>query len=392
MIRAGIGFSPERDVLRAAEEAVGQARAGLDGLVPDWCLVFATGEFEEDAALLLGKISGEAGTPYVVGCSAAGVMAGGTEVESGPALAVMVVASDSLRATPFCFCDTEDWGYTAGVRIGERLTTSRGTDDLILVWPDPFRIRPDHLLRGIHESLEGVPVAGGAASTSRPDRATFQFCGDECLPAAVSGLRLGGDFRYMVTFTQGCRPLGAPMRVTGAHENLIIEIEGRPALDVLREHAPQDLLDRGERAFHYLFLGLIPHPDGVMRRPGDYLVRNIVAADPDTGILGVGDRVGEGQHVLFALREGSAAREDLGRMMEGVKSRLGEMTPRFGLYFNCLARGTSLYGEEGVDARLLSEALPDLPLLGFHCNAELAPLGGVNSLLTYTGVLVLVGE
>ena len=79
-------------------------------------------------------------------------------------------------------------------------------------------------------------------------------------------------------------------------------------------------------------------------------------------------------------------------MAERVRSRFGVMEPRFGLYFNCLARGTALYGEEGVDARLLSEALPGVPLVGFHCNAELAPINGVNRLLTYTGVLVVVGE
>jgi small ligand-binding sensory domain FIST len=392
MIRAGVGFSMERDVLRAADEAAAQARAYLDGAPPDWCIAFATCEYEQSSALLLGKIAEAAGTPYVVGCSAAGVLAGHHEVEGGPALAVLAVASDRLRATPFCFHDEGDWGYRVGVRIGERLTTSRGTDDLILVWPDPYRVRPDHLLRGINEHLEGVPVAGGASSSSQQGRPTFQFCGDECVPGAVSGLRLGGDFRFMVSFTQGCRPLGAPLRVTSAHENLIIEIEGKPALSMLREHAPQDLIDRGDRAFHYLFVGLITDPDGTLRRPGDYLVRNIVTADPDTGILALGDRVSEGQHVIFALREGAAARDDLQRMAERVKSRFGVLKPRFGLYFNCLARGTALYGEEGVDARLLSEALPDVPLVGFHCNAELAPISGVNRLLTYTGVLVLVGE
>jgi small ligand-binding sensory domain FIST len=65
---------------------------------------------------------------------------------------------------------------------------------------------------------------------------------------------------------------------------------------------------------------------------------------------------------------------------------------KFGLYFNCLARGSSLYGREGVDSAALSRHLPGVPILGFSCNAEIAPLRGMNALLTYTGVLVLVSE
>ena len=65
---------------------------------------------------------------------------------------------------------------------------------------------------------------------------------------------------------------------------------------------------------------------------------------------------------------------------------------RFGLYFNCLARGQALYQEPGIDAAEIHRALPDVPILGFFCNAEIGPLKGENQLFTYTGVLVLIGE
>lgn len=390
MIRAGVGFSCERDPLRAAQEAVEEAKRELRGTRADWCAAFVTSEFGVDAPLLLGKLAEASETPYVVGCSGKGVVAGSREVEGGPAVGVLLVASDGMKATPFCFRDEGDWGFTAGVRIGQRFTGSRGREDLLLVWPDPYHVRPDHLLRGIHGSLSGVPVAGGAASSSLDDCPTFQFCGDECTDRAVSGVRLGGEFRYHVAFTQGCRPLSQPLRVTSSHENLIIEIEDRPALEVLREHAPERLLESGDRAFQYVFLGIVPEPDEPALERGDYLVRNVFHADPDTGILAIGDRVGEGQHVVFALREAATARNDVRKMARAAAA--SGMTARFAMYFDCLARGCSLYGEESVDASILTEALPGVPLLGFHSNAELAPIRGVNRLLTYTGVLVLVGE
>ena len=188
--------------------------------------------------------------------------------------------------------------------------------------------------------------------------------------------------------THGCAPLTKPLRATRVHENLILELDGRPAFDVLREHAPPDLMQDLSAAIHYLFVGLLP--SGAAE--SDYLIRNIVTADPDTGVVAISDRVGEGQQLVFALRECNAARRDLANALDGIRSVSAGREYRFGLYFNCLARGRALYGEPGIDAAEISSALPDVPILGFFCNAEIGPLKGENQLFTYTGVLVLVGE
>ena len=90
--------------------------------------------------------------------------------------------------------------------------------------------------------------------------------------------------------------------------------------------------------------------------------------------------------------EAEAARNDLKRAVTGLCGGGGDSKFNFGIYFNCLARGRSLYGEDGVDSAILRETLEGVPVLGFYCNAEMAPLQGVNRLFTYTGVLVLVGE
>ena len=294
--------------------------------------------------------------------------------------------SDQLRATPFLFRDAGDHGLTAGTRLGQRMVGSRDSGDLLVVWPDPYHVRPDRLLTGLDALLPGLPVVGGAAS-ARINGATLQFCGTETADAGVSGLRMGGRFRHTVAVTHGCAPLTKPLRATRVHENLIFELDGRPAFDVLREQAPDDLMQDLSAAIRFLFVGLLP--------PGaaenDYLIRNIVTADPDTGVVAISDRVGEGQQLVFALRERDAARRDLAHALDRVRSEAGREY-RFGLYFNCLARGRALYREPGVDAAEIHRALPDVPILGFFCNAEIGPLKGENQLFTYTGVLVLVGE
>jgi small ligand-binding sensory domain FIST len=79
-------------------------------------------------------------------------------------------------------------------------------------------------------------------------------------------------------------------------------------------------------------------------------------------------------------------------MLRRLGAAMAGAAPRFGLYFNCAARGTSLYGLPGIDAAYLSGAFGELPIVGFFGNAEIAPLRGRNRVFTHTGVLALVGE
>ena len=388
MIEAGVGLSSASSTVVAATEAASQAVADIPGQGADVAIVFATAEHAAGLPSLLAAVERAAGTPYVVGCSAAGVIAGGREVEDGPAVGVMAIRSEAIRATPFLFRDSGDQGLTVGIHMGQRLAGSRATGDVVLVWPDPFRVRPDRMLQGLDATLGAVPVAGGAASASGSPGETFQFSGCEAGCGAVSGVRLAGALRHQVAVTQGCRPLGGPMRVTSAHENLVLEVDGIPALEALRRIAPCDPAADPERALASLSVALLPEPGGVFR-PGEYLVRNILAVDPDTGVIAVAADVEEGQSLIFAVREAEAARADVDRMGRRAAAAAPRGGFHFGLYFNCLARGRSLYGREGVDAEVLGRHLPDVPILGFFCNAEIAPLSGMNHLFTYTGVLVL---
>jgi small ligand-binding sensory domain FIST len=79
-------------------------------------------------------------------------------------------------------------------------------------------------------------------------------------------------------------------------------------------------------------------------------------------------------------------------MLDRLAAGNSERDACFGFYFNCAARGSSLYGLAGIDTAYISRTFGDLPIIGFFGNAEIAPLRGANRLFTYTGVLALVTE
>jgi small ligand-binding sensory domain FIST len=146
------------------------------------------------------------------------------------------------------------------------------------------------------------------------------------------------------------------------------------------------------RALQVLFVGLPADPHENSVGPGKYVIRNIIGLDSKKGILGVADEVHEDQPMIFALRDGQRAREDLSQMLERQSKRLGARKPAFGFYFNCCARGASLYGMEGIDTAYIRQSLGDFPLIGMFGGYELAPLGQANHLFAYTGVLALITE
>ena len=388
-MHAAVGISSDDNAARAALEAGRAVLEGLDGNSPDWVVVFLTSDYTQHLEAVIGTLSSLLDTEAIVGCTAASVLTGAGEREGQSALGVLGVCLSGVDARPFLIEDEGRHGVAAGIRIGQSFSGVNGTQRLVLAWPDAFHVRPDYLLQSLSAASDSVPVVGGASSSQPEGRPRMQFCGNRHSKAAVAGLSLEGDFHYHVEVTQGCRSLGKPLLITRSHDNMILELDHRPALDLLRERVESAGEADLTAALDRIFVGLLPmesHSDS------DYLVRNITHADPDTGVLTVNDRVVDDQHIVLVQRNAEAAREDLTQALERAQRATAGMEAGFGLYFNCLARGHGLYGERDVDVAEIRRRFPNLPLLGFFCNAEIGPLRDVNQLFTYSGVLLIVGR
>jgi len=388
-IDAGVGLSTEE---RSADAARAAARAALErsgASSADWGLVFITSPHRPHFAEMLAEIQKTRGTEFLAGCSAWGVLTGTQEVEGGPAVAVLAVRSDSLTASTFYATLGGDDLAGAAREVARQIRDPR--HGLVVLLPDPAAARPDHLLHEIGRALPGCEAVGGAASGDPEVPGTFQFYGRNVASRALTGLQLTGDVHHSIGITQGCQPLGPPARVTAGDGNVILELDGRPALEVLRSRLPGSLSGTLERLARHLFVGLPPDPLQEEIQPGEYLVRQLMGIDEERGALVVAATVRAGEPLYVVLRDQQAAREDLKEMLRRVRDDASG-TARFGLYFNCAGRGSSLYGLPGIDSAFISSTLGELPVIGFFGNAEIAPLRGRNRLFTYTGVLALIGE
>jgi len=390
MIRAGVGQSQQAQTGPAVEEAARLAlsRPGISRA--DLALVFFTSDHAAKGEDLCRSLSRAVGTDCVFGSSGAGILTGEGEIEGGSGVAVLAVAGEEISGRPFIFEPLKGNEANLGATFGEFLAKADDENSLMILLPDSYNGNPQLLLGAMAEKGGFHPTVGAGSTESGASGATYQLCADKVTSNAIAGAYLSGEFHVSVDITQGCQPISEPMTITRAEGNLIYEIDHRPALEVFARLLKGPLAEDVRRALMVLFVGLPADREENSVAAGKYLVRNIIGLDPQKGILGVSDQVAEGDSMIFTMRDGERAREDLNQMLQRQAAALSGRKPAFALYFNCCARGNSLYGIPGIDSAFIRQALGDVPLLGMFGGYELAPLGRANHLFAYTGVLALV--
>jgi small ligand-binding sensory domain FIST len=311
------------------------------------------------------------GIAHWVGTVGLGICATGREYLDEPALAVMCCSFDdsAFRVLPALQSPREvaqarlEWGNHAA--------------SFAVLHADPSSRSLLSLLRELAARTESGFVVGGLTSS----RGRSVQYADGSAEGGLSGVVFSEEVVIATRLTQGCSPIGPRHRVSAARDNVLIELDGRPALEVLREDIGPELSGPGLPAVgRTIFAGLpIEGSD-----TGDYVVRNLVGIDPVHQLVAIGEAVRPGGQVLFCRRDRGTASDDLERMLASIRTGLYR-PPRGALYFSCLGRGAALFGDDSQELRMLRDGLGDVPLVGFFCNGEISH----NRLYGYTGVLTL---
>jgi small ligand-binding sensory domain FIST len=395
MIRAGAAVSEHRDGVRAAREATQRAMANAGIERADAVFLFATPEHTPRFETMLGAVSAAAGTRAISGCSGQGVICGAREVERGPAVSALVAEGPGLVFETGLLPEgppARDVGAAVGhlVKKGQ-LAPETPAGAAIVLFPALKGFDPGAFLEGLEATGGFVPVVGGAPS-GRGARASV-FAGLDALEGRTGTAILRGGARLEVAVAQGCRPIGRPVVITRtASATEILTLASRPAAELLAEAMESAGVDDSGAATQAVFAGIAIDPKKHPLERGDFLVRPIVEIDPKTGAIGLGDRVAVGRTLVFQLRDREAAERDMEETLAALHARLAGRAPRFALYFDCLGRGSGLFGVPDHDATAIRRRFPDLPLAGFFGNGEVAPAGGKNHLHAYTGVLAVFCE
>lgn len=350
----------------------------------DLVLVFASSSHAGHWDSLAREVSFRFPRAKLVGCSAGGVVAGGQEIEEGTFLAVTVASLPDVRITPLALASGAK-GLPSAAR--DNLSADEPVHALLFVDPET----PDigGLLSTLDDALPSGAKVGGLAAGTRSTGEVALFLQRARVHAAAVGVLLQGNLRIETLVAQGCRPIGEPFIATRTRDNVIQELGGRKAADVLRE-VHDALSDADKRLFRTsLFLGIEACAQNLVHKGEPMLMRTVLGFDPSLGTLAVGASIERHQVVQFQLRDKQAAHDELHRLL-GARGRSSSGTPSGVLMFSCVGRGREFFGASNHDSELLSLHLGPLPVGGFFCNGEIGPVGDKTYLHSYTSVLALV--
>jgi small ligand-binding sensory domain FIST len=390
MTSAGVGVAVQADGFTAAGLAAHRALVAAGVTSVDVAIVFAGIRHDEDEyAGVLRAVQNTIPRATILGCSATGVLTGAEEVENGAAIAVLVLGGEPPLPHPLFVAGVRADPRAAGAQLGRDARKALGGEvagAALAVLVDPAELDATDFVAGIADAAPELIITGAGASGGESGcRVLWK---DAAYSDACVALAVPRELHPSLGMTQGCQALGDPLTITAAEGNLILEIEGRPAVEALNRALSDPRHPGLQQMRAHLLAGI--GELGVGGR-SNYVVRPFELTDGQRPALVVGEPVRAGQTICFTLRDAIGARDDMKAMLDEQAEARQQAAPRFGFYFNCAQRGSELYGQAGLDPELIRRRFGTLPLAGIQSSFEIAPACGRPRIHMLTGVLLLAG-
>lgn len=390
MIKIGSAISTETNPSAAADEVVNQACLALGGLRVNLALVFVSSYsqtgFQDIVQTLARRLAGAT----LLGCTTQASIGAGREVEDGRGLSLWLAHLPGANLEPFSLSvePTPDGRAILGFPV------LHDTARAVIVLGEPHSFPTQDFLRSFNQDHPGVPVLGGQATSAGgaggagTEQIALMLAGRVISRGAV-GVQIGGDVDITPLVSQGCKPIGEPFIVTAARGNIIYQLGGKPPLLRLREILSKMTREDRARTAHNLHLGIVIDERKADPEPGDFLIRAVLQADPDTGAVSVGELMTVGQTVQFQVRDAATADAELRTLLQKSLSAAGGRDPAGALLFTCNGRGTGMFGIPDHDVSVLQEAVDGLPVGGMFCGGEIGPIASTNFLHGFTASVAM---
>jgi hypothetical protein len=392
--RAGVGTSHHHSPSIAGREAAEQAlnMAGINR--PDFVLMFASTGYDQHS--LLRAVRETTGGASLSGCSAEGTIDGENADETNFSVVVTVISSEELRWTNGLVGGLGADSRAAGKRVAQDLLPRLSADTIgLFVFPDGLIDYLDDFFAGLEENLPRerfLPLWGGGAGNNLSlEELTYQYCDDKVVSSGVAYALLSGEAQASWAISHGMVPIGGERKVTRSQGNVIYEIDGKPAIEVLEEYLPEHALIEDRDWMRYaISLALIFEAPSYMKDE-EYVVRGVPGVRMADGSISVQAEVEEGTSVWFSSRDKEKISTRFDQMAQQIKDQLGDEKPKLVFQFECLTRGKLLFREQEKQEllrRFRQSVGPDVPWAGFYTIGEIGPVAKHNDRHLYTSVVV----
>ena len=385
--RCSSALSTASDWGQAVAEVCDGALGQLDG-TPDLAVLFVSADRAGVCGQIAEEVCDRLGTDRLMGCTGESIVGTQREVEGQTALSLWLAQMPDTEILPMhlTFQRTAEDGSIVG--WPDSLIEHWPSPASLLVLGEPFTFPADVLLERMNEDRPGVHVIGGMASGAATPGESRLLFGRQSLDTGAVAVLLSGAVQPRSIVSQGCRPIGKHFVITKADRNVVYQLGGKPAVVQLHEILAQLATSEQEMVRNGLHLGRVVSEYQDRFEHGDFLVRNVMGIDRESGALVIGDYIRVGQTVKFHIRDWQTADADLRQLLaEGRRAAAGE--PFGALLFTCNGRGTRLFPEPHHDAQAICNAFGEIPLAGFFAAGEIGPVAGKNFVHGFTASIAL---
>jgi small ligand-binding sensory domain FIST len=339
-------------------EAVSKAMLKADISIANSVLLLLTSEFADDPQPAIKAAAKAANCTQVFGCSATGIFTEEDWVLDSPAAAVMVFGGDvSIQSAKHD-------------QTQQTLLTISAPNAINSTWLNDGNVR--------YGGVSGDAVGQGPFSVWQHAKGGNTGKVD----AYIAGVKLASKASH------GLKMLTRPKKI---HLTNGFDIE------LLDNKAPLATLQKAWRAHSknntavplHLMMAVYANSAEAINHD-EFNQTNLISHDEDSGSITLAQPLEAGQFLSWGLRDQAIAETDLLLTTQQLTQELGA-TPDFGLLFSCLGRGP-FYDGIDHDLKVISQQLPNMPLLGFYGNGEIASIAGKNQLLPYSAVLSLFAK
>lgn len=353
-------LSTHDDLGIAVAETIGQVLEKI-GTSPDFAIVFISGHFKNRLNEIHSAMRELLTPKTLMGCTSNAVVCGVNEIEDRSALVVFAgnldgeVASIRLSDTP-------------SVSADPILAANGNTAHTMLLLADPLSFPTEEMIKELHSEYPHIQVIGGLTSSTPSDRFGSLFLDGEIHNGGGVALLIGGNVQIKALVSQGCHPIGAPLIVTKSSGNLVHELGGQPALKRLEDIVAAMEDTERLQASHGLHIGRVIDEHKADFGSGDFLIRAVLGADRDSGVVAIGDAAPVGSTIQFQVRDARTATDELD--LQTSRIAVGDGA----LLFTCNGRGTNLFESPNHDASRLAERVIGEVLAGMFCAGEIGPV------------------
>mgnify|MGYP006289905261 FL=1 len=228
----------------------------------------------------------------LVGCSSSGEIGEGVEDDSISLIGV------KFETTKFKCVNTTITDATQSKKCGQELANSLMGDDLkaVFVLSPGLNVNGSQLTEGLREVLPmHVSVSGGLAGDGVAFEDTCTLHNEDMFENKAIAVGFYGDAVRVTTGSRGgWKPFGPLRRVTKVENNVLYELDGKPALDLYKEYL-------GEKANELPASGLL-YPFAIMdenNQDTTGLVRTILDIDEENNSLILAGDLEEGNMVCL---------------------------------------------------------------------------------------------